>query len=81
MLAKSVTRGGNAANEPPDPETLEGEVEHKLEAVLSNLSKVQREQIIAKVIGVVRTEMFSGPLPHPRHLEEYERIVPGVQTA
>lgn len=76
-MAKSMTKGGSANSEPPDPDTLEGEVEHKLESVLTNLSKVQREQIISRVVGVVRTEMFSGPLPHPRHLEEYERTLPG----
>ena len=41
------------------------------------MSKVQREQIPSRVMSVVRTEMFAGPLPHPRHLEEYERILPG----
>jgi len=26
----------------------------------------------------VRSELFSGPLPHPDHLEAYERIMPGA---
>lgn len=76
-MAKSVERGGRATNEPPDAESIEVEVESKLEPVLANLSKVQREQILSRVMSVVRTEMFAGPLPHPRHLEEYERILPG----
>ncbi|MGO6903723.1 DUF2335 domain-containing protein [Rhizobium ruizarguesonis] len=44
---------------------------------MSNLSRVQREQILSSVISVVKTEAFSGPLPHPRHLEHYDSILPG----
>lgn len=28
--------------------------------------------------AVVTSEYFGGPLPHPRHLEQYERICPGL---
>jgi len=28
-------------------------------------------------VTVVQTEAFSGPLPHPRHLAQYEQIQPG----
>lgn len=76
-MAKSVTKSGEPPNEPPEAETLEGEIEHQLEPVLTNLSKVQREQIFSKVVSIVRTEAFAGPLPHPRHLEEYDRVLPG----
>lgn len=76
-MARKATRSGGAESAPPETTTLEGEVEQQLEPVLSNLPKVQRDEIIEKVIDVVRMEVFSGPLPHPRHLEDYDRIVPG----
>jgi uncharacterized membrane protein len=57
--------------------TIEDEVEHKLGPILSNLPKVQREQILSAAITVVKTEAFSGPLPHPKHLQAYDMILPG----
>lgn len=78
-MGKNVTRKGGQGNEPPEKTTatIEGEVEQRLEPVLANLSRVQREQILSTVISVVQTEAFSGPLPHPRHLEHYDTILPG----
>ena len=37
----------------------------------------QRAQIVAQMTALVKEESFSGPIPHPRHLAEYEQIVPG----
>lgn len=37
----------------------------------------QRDQVIAQVTSLVTEERFSGPIPHPRHLAEYDKIVPG----
>lgn len=38
----------------------------------------QREQIVSRVVtAVMRSEEFSGPIAHPRHLREYEMILPG----
>lgn len=78
-MGKGVTRkSGNQGSKPPEPpSTIEGEVETRLEPVLSSLSRVQREQILSSVISVVKTEVFSGPLPHPRYLEHYDNILPG----
>jgi uncharacterized membrane protein len=59
-----------------EQKTIEGEVEEKLGPVLESLSRVQRTQILSKVTAIVRTEVFSGPLPHPRHLDLYNSIVP-----
>lgn len=45
---------------------------------ISNLIPVQqRAQVVAQVISLVKEERFSGPIPHPKHFEEYERILPG----
>lgn len=37
----------------------------------------QRAQVIAQVVSVVQQERFDGPIAHPRHLREYDQIVPG----
>lgn len=37
----------------------------------------QQAQIVAQVVSLVQAERFSGPIAHPRHLREYEEIVPG----
>jgi hypothetical protein len=78
-LAKSIARSGGQEGEPPERAqvTIEGTVEEKLSPIIKDLPKVQRDQILSATVTIVRTEAFSGPLPHPRHLEEYDRILPG----
>jgi uncharacterized membrane protein len=48
-----------------------------LEPILADLSRVQREQIVGKVTQVVATQAFSGPLPPPHYLQQYDSIVAG----
>ena len=33
--------------------------------------------IVLQELSVARSDFFSGPLPHPDHLKEYENILPG----
>lgn len=42
----------------------------------SEIDKAVRLQV--QELLAVRSELFSGPLPHPDHLEAYERIMPGA---
>lgn len=80
MTKTPQRRGGSTpkGHRPPEPaETIEGEVESRLEPVLSNLSRVQREQVVNTVIGIVHQEAYSGPLPHPRHFAAFEDVLPG----
>lgn len=37
----------------------------------------QRSQVVAQVVALMKEEKFSGPIAHPKHLREYEQIVPG----
>ena len=37
-----------------------------------------RNQVIDRVVQVVSSEVFRGPLPHPRHLRAYEATCPGL---
>lgn len=43
----------------------------------SLVPKGQQAQVIAQVVSIVEQERFSGPIAHPRHLREYEAILPG----
>lgn len=33
--------------------------------------------MVAQIVSLVQEERFSGPIAHPKHLREYEEIVPG----
>ena len=37
----------------------------------------QRGEVVNRVYTMLVSERFSGPMPHPRHLREYEDILPG----
>ncbi|HUD93421.1 DUF2335 domain-containing protein [Sphingobium sp.] len=37
----------------------------------------QKAQVVAQVVSLVQQERFSGPIAHPKHLREYEEILPG----
>lgn len=38
----------------------------------------QRGQVLERVSRVIAAEIFRGPLPHPKHLQHYEEIFPGL---
>lgn len=57
--------------------SIEVELSRQLDPILKNLPNVQREQILGRIVGVVQSEQYSGPIPHPRHLREYNEIIPG----
>lgn len=44
----------------------------------SLVPKGQQAQVVAQVVSLVQQESFSGPLPHPRHLAQYDEILPGL---
>ena len=60
---------------PAEPDEFTQELVKRIGAVVS--SPGQRAQVIAQVVGLVTEERFSGPIAHPRHLREYEEILPG----
>ena len=39
---------------------------------------INKNDLQQAVLQVMRAEMFTGPLPHPTHLKEYEAILPGA---
>lgn len=62
------------AKQPEVPEELRAEIERELGPLIA---QGQREQVILRMSRIVMSEQFSGPIAHPRHLREYEDILPG----
>jgi uncharacterized membrane protein len=56
-----------------DPD-LASEIEKR---VTSIVGKQRAGQVLTQVLSLVLEEKFSGPIAHPRHLREYEEILPG----
>lgn len=58
------------------PEPLESAIEKHLEGFIPQGDRAE----VARRLSVTlqHSEAFSGPIAHPRHLEEYERICPGA---
>lgn len=55
-------------------EVLTAEIDRQIGTIVP---QGQREQIVARVTRIVQSEVFSGPIAHPRHLREYDLVVPG----
>lgn len=56
------------------PTSVQEEIEREVGPLLP---QGQREQIVMRLTRVMTSEMFSGPIAHPRHMREYEEILPG----
>jgi len=50
------------------------EIEH---TSFSLLNEQQLEEVVVRVVQVITEENFSGPIAHPKHMREYEEILPG----
>lgn len=52
------------------------------EAIGSSIGPIvhggSKKQVVERVMTIIESEIFSGPLPHPRHLQAYESICPGL---
>ena len=55
--------------------TIENLIEHVLEG---KVAKRELPAIAARLTKTAVSEQFSGPMPHPKHLREYEDILPGA---
>jgi uncharacterized membrane protein len=71
-------QSGTETTSPPEPEVIDPvqtEIEKRLDGLLP---PGERDEIIRRVVAVVHSESFSGPIAHPGHLREYELILPGA---
>lgn len=65
----------NAVTKRPDlPEALQQEIDRQIGPLVN---QGQREQIVLRMTQIMTSEQFSGPIAHPRHLREYDTILPG----
>lgn len=62
------------AKQPDLLEPLQEEIDRQIGPLVN---KSQREQIVLRMTQIMASEQFSGPIAHPRHLREYELILPG----
>lgn len=61
---------------PPKPRpTLEGEIEA---ALRDTVPTRQLHELTERVTQIAISEQYSGPIPHPRHLADYDAILPGA---
>lgn len=51
-------------------------IDPAIETILEAVPDEKKEEVL-KSIAVVQQEIFSGPIPHPRLLAEYEKLMPG----
>lgn len=74
-MAKEPQAPSKSTDKPLEPEEV---IERQVERLLEG--KVQRRElsaVTAKITELVVSEQFSGPMPHPRHLRQYEDVLPG----
>lgn len=76
-LSKKSPESAELRHEGSVEGSIEVELKTQLEPILRSLTNVQRDQILGKIVNVVQSEQYSGPVPHPRHFREYEDILPG----
>ena len=55
--------------------TLEAEIDRQIGDLVPQKA---REEVVRRVSTTLTAEFFSGPIAHPRHLREYESILPGA---
>lgn len=58
-----------------DLSDIRDDIEQVLEGVVQ---KNKKGQVVEGILQVVSQEIFSGPLPHPRHIAAYEEVCPGM---
>jgi uncharacterized membrane protein len=66
-----------AAKESAPSEVLDPLEEQLNRQVGDLLPSGSRQEILRRITTVVYSEQFSGPIAHPKHLREYESILPG----
>lgn len=78
MARKPDPKGEDQSKLPEKVENIDlaQEIERQIGPLVN---QSQREIIVSRVVtAVMRSEQFSGPIAHPRHLREYEEILPGA---
>lgn len=73
-MAKSPEERNPSAIVEANDSELATEIARRIESIVP---RNQQAQVVAQVVSIFQQERFSGPIAHPRHLREYEEILPG----
>ena len=78
-MAKPPSRTNQTTAEISDKSTgtidrIEDAIERALEG---KVQKRDLPEVARRITQIVVSEQFSGPMPHPKHLREYESVLPG----
>lgn len=92
-LLRSLSSMAKRGRQPPKPNTeglrnapstraservTEPRIREEVEKAIGPLvGASQRGQIVDRLVSLFSSEVFHGPLPHPKHLRAYEDIFPG----
>jgi uncharacterized membrane protein len=85
---KAMHKPPESANSPANPTatpTPDAPIKPKEQQLRESLKEAigevpNQEQVVERIVSVVIEEFFRGPLPHPRHLQAYEEICPGLSN-
>jgi len=77
-LAKPPEKLPGKNDSSPQSKTEDQLVDELTKRIRNLVGKEQSAQVVAQVVSVFQEERFSGPIAHPKHLAEYDRIVPGA---
>ncbi len=76
-MAKKPPTGSGTKKSPPSKQSVDplaAELDKKIGPLIPS---TQRQQVVQRITQMMQSEKFSGPIAHPRHLEAYDKIVPG----
>lgn len=73
-MAKPPNRDLNVKNPPSEDDEFASELAKRIKSVVG---REHAAQVVAQVISLTQEERFQGPIAHPKHLREYEDILPG----
>ena len=76
-MTKKTTNEGIESQ--PNKETidLQSEIDRQIGPLVPQGARKQVVERVSKITAMQISEHFSGPIPHPKHLEHYEEICPG----
>ncbi|MBA4130496.1 MAG: hypothetical protein C0519_03630 [Hyphomicrobium sp.] len=74
---ESGTAKRSQTTEQPSSAEIRAKVETALEPVIGQ-GNGSKTAVVERVVSLMQAEVFRGPLPHPKHLEAYERVCPGI---
>ena len=76
---ESESKGQNEDQKPLRSGEMLDPLQEELKQKVGDLLPTgSRDEILRRITTVIYSERFQGPIAHPRHLREYENILPGA---